>query len=212
LLLRAGNRDWWLVFVSPDDVEEQYPSAAITQPGWYLGPVPASPEQLGDGLEGPFQGDGDARKELRRRYPDDPEAGATVPPGEPKEGYKGDPRSRRQADALAAKRAVITARGSAYYQRRHFLEEVRGARGLAPGPYWALSFCDPRYPHRSWLELTRDRPPPQDVPGLFGKLTLPDGRTCRVFGILTIQRDRKIRRAWSRERRAVGELQIVPLR
>jgi hypothetical protein len=37
----------------------------------------------------------------------------------------------------------------------------------------------------------------------------PDTHSCRVWGVLVIQRNRKVRRPWRRERLAVGALAVV---
>jgi hypothetical protein len=200
-LVRGGGRNWWLVFASDFDIPHGYPGPGLSTRGWYVGLLPVGPGRASAALAGPFLGPLEAHQALQRAFPRDPEAGRQVPCGEPREGYKGDPRSRRAQDYAHQQKAVLEARKAVFYERNLYTCEIRCAERPSPGTYWALSFHDPNYLERSWLELRTDWPEgsTSDKPEGLATLTLPDGRRCHPSGILTVQRNGRVRRAWRRE-------------
>lgn len=209
-LVRAGGLVWWVVDVNVIDLMDRFPSPELRSEGWYVGPVPSTLDEPVEGLTGPHKSASAAASWLQAVFPEDHEAGQRIPPGEPKEGYRGDPRSRRQQDALDAKRATLIARGATWIAQGLTMEEVRGARGLPPGPYWALYFHDRCHDARSWIELTRMRPPGSRTWRQVREPTLPDGRRYWRLDILTLCADGTVRLATDEERRAAGELQALP--
>jgi hypothetical protein len=97
--------------------------------------------------------------------------------------------------------------------------EIRGADELPPGPYWAID-CHDAWGWRQWLHLQKERPTvggraivrweehsslPMPWPGVTA-----DTYRCRVWGVLVIQRNRKVRKPYARDRLAVGDLAVAP--
>jgi hypothetical protein len=73
--------------------------------------------------------------------------------------------------------------------------EVRGAEGLAPGPYWALFVCGAR-PGWGWLELAKHRPSFNGKAATGGPnqaFTTPSGHSAQLFGVVVGTANRGVR-------------------